>query len=124
MWRDPGCGCCLEWAKRIEAAFPRRAAGRPTADMAGGEAQRTACRRTLQSCHTALIQGVVVEGHVPPADIQRLIAARRRPFSGLAVPGCRSARRAWTSATMTASATRCSRFGAAGRRRAVFATHG
>jgi hypothetical protein len=41
----------------------------------------------LHSCHTALIGGYVVEGHVPPTDIQRLIRSRNRAIKGLAVPG-------------------------------------
>ena len=41
---------------------------------------------TLQSCHTAVVDGYVVEGHVPSADIERLLA-ERPDASGLAVPG-------------------------------------
>ena len=40
----------------------------------------------LFSCHTALIEGYVIEGHVPAADVERLLA-ERPPVSGLAVPG-------------------------------------
>ena len=40
----------------------------------------------LQSCHTAIVDGYVIEGHVPAADVKRLLA-ERPPISGLAVPG-------------------------------------
>jgi len=40
----------------------------------------------LQSCHTAIVDGYVIEGHVPAADVQRLLA-ERPDVIGLAVPG-------------------------------------
>jgi len=86
MWRDAGCGCCLEWAKRMEAAFGRKLAIVNSPNMAAVK-KAQGVPGDLMSCHTALIQGVVVEGHVPPADIKRLIAARRKGVRGLAVPG-------------------------------------
>jgi hypothetical protein len=86
MWRDPGCGCCLEWAKRVEAAFGRKLPVIGTPNMAAVK-RAQGVPSDLHSCHTALIHGVVVEGHVPPADIKRLIASKRRGVKGLAVPG-------------------------------------
>jgi hypothetical protein len=86
MWRDPGCGCCLEWAKRIEAAFGRKLPVVNAPNMAAVK-KAQGVPAALHSCHTALIQGVVVEGHVPPEDIKRLIASRRKGVKGLAVPG-------------------------------------
>jgi hypothetical protein len=86
MWRDPGCGCCLAWAKRMEAAF-----GRPMTVVGAQDIQ--AIKRVrgvpddLRSCHTALVHGFTVEGHVPPADVRRLIASRDAGIRGLAVPG-------------------------------------
>ena len=86
MWRDPGCGCCLNWAKRMEAAF-----GRPLTIV--GPQDMAAIKRVrgvpddLRSCHTALVGGYTIEGHVPPEDIKRLIAARPAGIRGLAVPG-------------------------------------
>jgi hypothetical protein len=86
MWRDPGCGCCLEWARRIEAAFGKRLPVVESRNMAAVK-RAQGVPADLQSCHTALIQGLVVEGHVPPADIKRLLAARNAAVRGLAVPG-------------------------------------
>jgi hypothetical protein len=86
MWRDPGCGCCLEWAKRVEAAFGRKLTILSSPDMAAVK-RAQGVPSNLHSCHTALIQTYVVEGHVPPSDIKRVIAARSRTVKGLAVPG-------------------------------------
>lgn len=86
MWRDPGCGCCLEWAKRVEAAFGKKLPVVNAPNMAAVK-KAQGVPAALHSCHTALIQGVVVEGHVPPEDIKRLIASRRTGVRGLAVPG-------------------------------------
>ena len=84
MWRDPGCGCCVAWAKRVEAAFGRDLPVVETSNMAAVK-KAQGVPADLQSCHTALIDGLVVEGHVPPADIKRALAAKG--IKGLAVPG-------------------------------------
>jgi hypothetical protein len=86
MWHSPGCGCCLEWGKRIEAAFRRKLPVVEVADMAALKRAR-GVPDELQSCHTAAIGGYIVEGHVPPADIVRLIKSKSRIVRGLAVPG-------------------------------------
>jgi hypothetical protein len=85
MWRDPGCGCCIAWAKRIETAFGRPLAVVQTHDMAAVK-RAQGVPAELRSCHTALIGSLVIEGHVPPADIKRLIARRDGAIRGLAVP--------------------------------------
>ena len=86
MWRDPGCGCCLEWAKRMEAAF-----GRPLTIVAAEDMQAVKRARgvpeDLQSCHTSRIGAYTIEGHVPPADVKRLLAAKPAGVRGLAAPG-------------------------------------
>lgn len=86
MWHSPGCGCCLEWGKRMEAAFGRKLSVIEIADIAAVKRAR-GVPAELQSCHTALIHGYAIEGHVPPADIKRLVARRSRAIAGLAVPG-------------------------------------
>ena len=86
MWRDPGCGCCTQWAKRMETAFarPMRIIDAPNMDAVK---QARGVPQDLRSCHTAMVEGVIVEGHVPPEDIKRLIARRPKGVLGLAVPG-------------------------------------
>jgi hypothetical protein len=86
MWHSPGCGCCLEWGKRIETAFRRKLPVVEIPDMAALKRAR-GVPDELQSCHTAAIGGYVVEGHVPPAEIVRLIKSKSRIVRGLAVPG-------------------------------------
>jgi hypothetical protein len=86
MWHSPGCGCCLEWGRRMEAAFKRKLPIIEAPDMARIK-RAQGVPQDLQSCHTALVHGFVVEGHVPPADIQRLIRSRSSLIRGLAVPG-------------------------------------
>jgi hypothetical protein len=86
MWHSPGCGCCLEWRKRMQVAF-----GAPLPIVEVPDLHKVKAAQgvpgDLHACHTALIGGYVIEGHVPPADIQRLIGSRNRIIKGLAVPG-------------------------------------
>ncbi|GGH19451.1 metal-binding protein [Alsobacter metallidurans] len=81
--KDPNCGCCAGWVKHV------RAAGftvdvRETATLDAVKA-RLGIPEPLASCHTAEIGGYLVEGHVPAAEILRLLAERPRAL-GLAVP--------------------------------------
>ena len=84
--RDPGCGCCEQWAAQVRAQFGRRVA-------MVDDRQRSAFQRArgvpaaLASCHTALIDGMVFEGHVPIADMKRVLAQRPKGVAGLAVAG-------------------------------------
>ena len=122
MWRDPGCGCCLEWAKRVEAAFGRKL---PVVNAPNIAAVKKAqgVPAALVSCHTALIQGVVVEGHVPPEDIKRLIASRPAGVKGLAVPGMPAGAPGMDVGHSVRERYQVFAFDSAGRR-SVFATHG
>ena len=86
MWRDPGCGCCTAWAKRIESAFGRPVRIVDASDIAAIK-RLHGVPDDLRSCHTALIAGLVVEGHVPPEDIKAQAARRDKGVKGLAVPG-------------------------------------
>jgi hypothetical protein len=122
MWRDPGCGCCLEWAKRIERAFGKKLPVIDTPNMAAVK-KAQGVPDDLRSCHTALIQGVVVEGHVPPEDIKRLIALRRKGVKGLAVPGMPAGSPGMDVGHDHRQPYQVIAFGAA-RARYVFARHG
>lgn len=84
MYKDPNCGCCGAWAERLEAeGFRVKTVA--TADMASVK-KRFAVPQRLTSCHTAKVGNYVVEGHVPPAAIKRLL--REKPaVAGLSVPG-------------------------------------
>lgn len=122
MWRDAGCGCCLEWAKRVEAAFGKKLPVVNAPNMAAVK-KAHGVPDPLQSCHTALIQGVVVEGHVPPEDIKRLIASRRKGVKGLAVPGMPAGSPGMDVGHDHRQPYKVFAFDSAGRR-SVFATHG
>ena len=122
MWRDPGCGCCTEWAKRIEAAFGRKLRIVDSPDMAAVK-RAHGVPPDLHSCHTAVIAGVVVEGHVPPADIKRLLAGGASGIKGLAVPGMPAGSPGMDVGHNHRQRYQVVAFSAAGKR-SVFATHG
>src|SRR6218665_1436751 len=83
VWKAPDCGCCQHWVQHMQAnGF----------ELAVHDSGNNAVRARLglpqkwRSCHTALIDGYVVEGHVPASDVRALL--RQRPKAlGLAVPG-------------------------------------
>lgn len=83
-YRSPTCGCCGEWVKRMEAAgFIIE--DHITEDMEAVK-QRYQVPDNLISCHTAIADGYVIEGHVPPNDVQRLLQEEPKVL-GIAVPG-------------------------------------
>ena len=84
--RDPGCGCCAKWAvmAQRELKRPVRMIDNP---QRAALAQKAGVPSTLGSCHTAIIDGYAIEGHVPFADIKRLLATKPRGVRGLAVGG-------------------------------------
>ena len=82
VWKDPNCGCCADWVKHLE-----KNGFAVTVVETGNQAVRTqlGILPKFGSCHTAVIQGYVIEGHVPATDIQRLLKEKPRAL-GLAVP--------------------------------------
>jgi hypothetical protein len=122
MWRDPGCGCCTEWAKRMETAFRAKVTVINSPNMAAVKKAR-GVPGDLQSCHTAMVGGVVVEGHVPPEDIKRLIASRPRGVTGLAVPGMPAGSPGMDVGHNQKQRYQVFAFGPGGKR-TVFAAHG
>lgn len=83
VWKDPVCGCCKEWIKHLEqSGFSVTVHESENALMRA----RAGIPEKLGSCHTALVAGYAVEGHVPARDIQRLL--KEKPAAiGLTVPG-------------------------------------
>lgn len=84
VFKDPNCGCCKAWIEHLrQHAFDVTA--KDTSDI-------TAPKRTarvpekLYSCHTAFVNGYVIEGHVPAPDIKRLLKEKPK-VAGIAVPG-------------------------------------
>lgn len=84
--KDPGCGCCGAWIDILEqAGFT--VTTQPSAGVAlFREKIARGIPEDMASCHTADVEGYVIEGHVPVADIRRLLAERPDAI-GLAVPG-------------------------------------
>lgn len=82
--RDPTCGCCGGWVEHLKTA------GFPVEMTESTEVNRVKVRlgvpQALAACHTAEVDGYVIEGHVPAPAIKRLLAERPQG-SGLAVPG-------------------------------------
>lgn len=83
IWKDPNCGCCLDWVKHLNAnGFATRVHDEGNA----AARQRLGIPAKFGSCHTAQVDGYAIEGHVPAVDLRRLLKERPRAV-GLAVPG-------------------------------------
>jgi hypothetical protein len=83
VWKDPNCGCCQDWVAHMEHnGFA------VTVHDTGNSAVRTrlGLPTRLGSCHTALAGGYLLEGHVPAADVRKLLQQKPKAL-GLAVPG-------------------------------------
>lgn len=83
MWKDPSCGCCQDWVDHMEGngfTFTVHETGNTGARARLGMPQK------LGSCHTAIVGGYVLEGHVPASDVRKLLQLKPKAL-GLAVPG-------------------------------------
>jgi len=84
VYKSAACLCCAKWVDHVKAAgFTVKTIDQE--DLSGLKAEM-GVTRNLQSCHTALVGGYVIEGHVPAADLQRLLKERPK-IAGLAAPG-------------------------------------
>jgi hypothetical protein len=84
VYKTRGCGCCAAWVEHLEAAgYPVQVEDVDDIDAVNA---RLGIPARTTSCHTAQVDGYLVEGHVPAADIDRMLA-ERPPIAGLAVPG-------------------------------------
>ena len=83
VWKDPNCGCCKDWIVLME-----QAGFAVTVHDSGNSAVRAKLGLPVQygSCHTALVGGYLVEGHVPAADVHKLLKDKPKAL-GLTVPG-------------------------------------
>ena len=84
VYRDPSCTCCGGWMKHLTAQGfqPRNVLTSEIYTLK----QQYGVPDNLVSCHTAVINGYIVEGHVPAAEIKRLLA-EKPDVAGLTVPG-------------------------------------
>lgn len=84
VYKSPSCGCCQGWATYLErngykVTVIERDDMEPVKDGLGVPAE-------MRSCHTAKIEGYVIEGHVPVAAIDKLLAEKPK-VKGIAAPG-------------------------------------
>ncbi|WP_139110215.1 DUF411 domain-containing protein [Ensifer sp. LC163] len=84
VYKDPQCGCCEQWAEAMEAAG-FKVDIRDQADMTPIKT-RFAVPVDMEGCHTAVMDGYVIEGHVPLEAVQKLMTERPN-VAGIAVPG-------------------------------------
>ncbi len=83
VWKSPSCGCCKDWVQHMEDnGF------RVTVNDSGNTNMRArvGIAQDLGSCHTAVVAGYAIEGHVPASDVRRLLREKPKAI-GLAVPG-------------------------------------
>lgn len=84
IYKDPYCGCCDGWAEHMKAAgFDVTVKVEEAMDTVKAKYGVTA---NLASCHTAVVDGYVIEGHVPAGAVKRLLAERPQA-TGLTAPG-------------------------------------
>ena len=86
MFRDAGCGCCLKWLEQVKASFGTKAVIVNSPDMSAVK-DKQGVPPALRSCHTVLVGGYVIEGHVPAKEIARLLREKPKGVKGLAVAG-------------------------------------
>ncbi len=84
VYKSPTCGCCGEWVKHMQAGG-FRVETHEVADVTPFR-RKYGVPDALSSCHTAIVGGYAIEGHVPAADIKRLLREKTKA-KGLAVPG-------------------------------------
>lgn len=84
VMKSPYCGCCAKWIEHVEKhGFTVKVV--ETEDMTAVK-KRLGVPDRLASCHTTMADGYFIEGHVPAADIKRLLAQKPKA-TGIAVPG-------------------------------------
>ncbi|UKO96218.1 DUF411 domain-containing protein [Nostoc sp. UHCC 0870] len=85
VYRSPACTCCGSWIKHIQKQGFKIQADIKTDEMEAIK-QKYNLPPNLASCHTAIIDGYVMEGHIPADDI-KLFLQQQPQLAGLAVPG-------------------------------------
>ena len=86
VFKSASCGCCKAWVEHMRSAGFEVRVTDLEGDALQAEKRKRGIGENLASCHTAVVNGYVVEGHVPAADIKRLLA-EKPVVAGLAAPG-------------------------------------
>lgn len=83
IWKDPNCGCCQDWVLHLN----KNGLATRVHDEGNNAARaRLGIPAKLGSCHTGLVGGYAIEGHVPAREVHRLLKEKPKAV-GLAVPG-------------------------------------
>lgn len=86
VWKSASCACCGKWVEHLEANGFAVTVNGSSPSMLDRIKRQAGIGEKLASCHTGKIGGYVIEGHVPAADVQRLVAEQPDAI-GLTVPG-------------------------------------
>ena len=86
VMKDPNCGCCSAWIEILENDGFAVTTERSLGTLLMRYKLENGIPQEMASCHTGSIDGYMIEGHVPVADIRRLLEERPEAV-GLAVPG-------------------------------------
>ena len=85
VYKTPTCGCCKKWVNHLrEKGFTVETHDQPSLTALK---QEQGVPKGAEACHTALVDGYVIEGHVPAQDVARLLEERPAAVRGLVVPG-------------------------------------
>lgn len=85
VYKDPNCGCCKQWVEHMrQNGFQVEAHDTANVD---GVKDRAGVPGGARSCHTGLVGGYAIEGHVPAETVRRLLREHPAGVAGLAVPG-------------------------------------
>ena len=85
MYKSESCGCCGKWAEHMQK-HGFRVVSHNVQDLAGIKSKNRV-PASLGSCHTALVGGYAIEGHVPADVVRRLLKEKPAGVIGIAVPG-------------------------------------
>lgn len=93
MYKSPQCGCCTEWAEILEAKGYQVEIHEQ--NQWNDVKQKFGMPAKMTSCHTAIIDGYLIEGHVPEREIARLLKERPEGLKGLPLRVCLCIRLVW-----------------------------
>jgi hypothetical protein len=86
VYKTPTCGCCAKWVDHMKhAGFQMTVTDMPQESLTNVKA-RHKVPAAVHSCHTAVVDGYVIEGHVPASEVKRLLKEKTK-VTGIAVPG-------------------------------------
>jgi hypothetical protein len=104
VWKSATCECCGNWVKHLEASGFDVTVHTTNSSLLDRVRKDAGVPDKLAACHTAKIDGYVIEGHVPGTDIKRL-SIEKPDAIGLTVPGMPMGAREWSKACSLTTTT-------------------